>query len=396
MGANQCCESNKNLRANNHNNNIPNSKKRDREYTPPGNYQRNNIETDEPGNQQNPVKITSSVNNSNSRVNSPHSSLTKKKATPKNQDTISDYVPKFVLKDSFKAHDKIIVSMIELDNKKIATGSYDCTIKIWDLSNNNCEIIIKEEGRVFALLEFEPNMLLSAIDKTADNIQDINLINPDDIMINLWDLNNPKKNLHSFKGHQLRVNSLVKCGNKHFASCSNDGDIIIWDYILKKDVCTLRGHSDCILCMIKLNDGHLCSGSADKTIQIWDWEKQKCIKKLEENTNWIKCLCQLNNDKEYIISGTQDNNILVWDKDQCIQKLPGHTRSVRSICQIDNTNYIATASFDHNIKIWDLNDFRCIQTLTGHKSSVIDVIYHSDGYLVSCSNDLTIKIWKNN
>ena len=53
MGANQCCESNKNLRANNHNNNIPNSKKRDREYTPPGNYQRNNIETDEPGNQHN-------------------------------------------------------------------------------------------------------------------------------------------------------------------------------------------------------------------------------------------------------------------------------------------------------------------------------------------------------
>ena len=339
------------------------------------------------------MRLGSSVKNSNSQIGkSPHSSI-RNNDTP--TPTPTPYLNiNYKMIETFKAHDKIIVSMIELENKKIATGSYDCSIKIWNLSNKNCDLIIKEAGRVFALLEFEPNMLLSAIDKTPDGIQDINQINPDDIMINLWDLNNHKNSIYSFKGHQLRVNSLVKCNDKFFASCSNDGDIIIWDYAFQKSVSTLRGHADCILCMIKLNDGKLCSGSADCTIKIWDWENGNCIMNLEGNSNWVKCLCQLNNENGYIISGSQDNYIKIWDKDECIKSLDGHNRSVRSICQIGNSNYIATASFDHTIKIWDLNKNICVQTLTGHLSSVIDVIYHSDGYLVSCSNDLSIKIWK--
>ena len=78
-----------------------------------------------------------------------------------------------------------------------------------------------------------------------------------------------------------------------------------------------------------------------------------------------------------------------------IADLQEHNRSVRSICQIGNTNYIATASFDHTIKIWDINKSTSVQTLEGHSSSVINVIYHSDEYLISSSNDKTIKIWSN-
>ena len=108
---------------------------------------------EDPGNEQGGVKMTSSINNSNSREMSPHSSIIKKGATP-NPET-PGFIPNFSLKSSFKGHNKIIVSMIELENKKIATGSYDYSIKIWDLSTQNCELVINEEGRVFSLLEFE-------------------------------------------------------------------------------------------------------------------------------------------------------------------------------------------------------------------------------------------------
>jgi hypothetical protein len=279
----------------------------------------------------------------------------------------------------------------------IATGSYDNTIKIW--STNNYQIIsestIREDGKVFSLLEFEDNMLLSAIDKTPDGIQEISQIKKDDIVIRLWDLNSQSNSsLADFKGHSLRVNSLVKCNDKFFASCSNDNTIIIWDYVFKRQCRILSGHTDCILCMILLNDGRLCSGSADTTIKIWDWENGTCENTLTGNNHWVKCLTQLSND--YIISGSQDNLIKVWYNNSDIFDLPGHNRSVRSICQIGNTNYIATASFDHTIKIWDISKRIQVQTLEGHSSSVINVIYHSDGYLISSSNDKTIKIWTNN
>ena len=306
-------------------------------------------------------------------------------------------MPPFKLKRGFQAHDKIIVCMIELKNKMIATGSYDKTIKIWTLNDDQqiLEKTIQEQGKVFSLLEFENNMLLSAIDKTPDDVQEITQISKDDIVIRLWDLNNPnQKSLFDFKGHSLRVNALVKCNDKFFASCSNDNTIIIWDYVFKNIRSTLQGHTDCILCMILLNNGKLCSGSADTTIKIWDWENGNCEITLTGHNHWVKCLTQLSND--YIISGSQDNIIKIWDNYRDIAELREHTRSVRSICQIGNTNYIATASFDHTIKIWDVNKNTSVQTLQGHSSSVINIIYHSNGYLISSSNDKTLKIWSNN
>ena len=302
----------------------------------------------------------------------------------------------FKLKHSFVAHDKIIVSMIELKNKMIATGSYDKTIKLWALDNGKeiPEQTINEDGKVFSLLEFDDNMLLSAIDKTPDDIQEINQISKDDILIRLWDLNSQdNKSVFDFKGHSLRVNALVKCNDKFFASCSNDNTIIIWDYVFRQKRNTLQGHTDCILCMILLKDGTLCSGSADTTIKIWDWNNGNCINTLSGHNHWVKCLTQLSNG--YIISGSQDNIIKIWDGNRNIADLQEHNRSVRSICQIGNTNYIATASFDHTIKIWDINKNTSLQTLEGHSSSVINVIYHSDEYLISSSNDKTIKIWTN-
>ena len=404
MGNMACCESPNNTRPANQNNTQVNKHV---DTLPPDNTK---LSSKNPGIKTTPndglieepnlsregkrISIGSSVkmssHNSGGRI-SPASSVKKNYSKlPK------DKIKPFKMANSFLAHNKIIVCMIELENKQIATGSYDNTIKIWDVNNQNCENEIIEDGKVFALLEFEPNLLLSAIDKTPDDVQEISQIRSEDIVINLWDLNSANsdnKIIHSFTGHQLRINCLVKCDDKFFASCSNDGEIIIWDYHLRKKVHNLYGHADCILCLIRLNNGNLCSGSADKTIKIWNWENASCIATLEGNEHWVKCLCQLSNG--YILSGSHDNLIKIWDNyNQFVTDLKGHTESVRSICQIGKTNYIASASFDHTIKIWDLNTNECIQTLTEHTSSVINILYHSDGYLISSSKDKTIKIWK--
>ena len=118
---------------------------------------------------------------------------------------------------TLEGHKEKIVSMIELSNGAIATGSYDNKIKIWNLETLQCIKTISEEGYIFCLLEMEPNKLLSGTNKNS---------------IQLYDLNNNILEF-SFKGHYLWINCLIKCSQDYFASGSNDAEIKIWDPKLK-------------------------------------------------------------------------------------------------------------------------------------------------------------------
>lgn len=290
---------------------------------------------------------------------------------------------------TLKGHTEKIVSLIELSSGKLASGSYDNTIRIWDIENNREEKLIKERGKVFCLLEFEENKLLCGI---SDNC------------INLWDINSEDDNCQfSFTGHKLWVNSLVKLNNNYFASASNDSKIKIWDYNNRKCLNTLKGHTDCILSLILLkNNNYLCSGSVDLTIRIWDWENSTCLNVLRGHNNWVKCICELSNG--IILSGSDDYTIKLWKDYYNINTLKGHSNSIRALCQI-NDNYFASGSFDSTIKIWEINSWKCILTLYGHESNIICLIslnnknedinnYSKINYIASSSNDKTIKIWE--
>jgi len=291
---------------------------------------------------------------------------------------------------TLKGHTEKIVSLIELSSGKLASGSYDNTIRIWDIDNNREEKLLKERGKVFCLLEFEEDKLLCGCDNS----------------INLWDINADDDNFQfSFTGHGLWVNSLVKLNKDYFASASNDSKIKIWDYNNRKCLNTLRGHTDCILFLIllKKNNNYLCSGSVDLTIRIWDWENISCLHVLRGHKNWVKCICELSNG--IILSGSDDYTIKLWKDYYNIKTLEGHSNSIRALCQI-NDDYFASGSFDSTIKIWNINSWECIMTLYGHESNIICLISlnnRNDGinnskinYLASSSNDKTIKIWEGN
>ena len=60
--------------------------------------------------------------------------------------------------------------------------------------------------------------------------------------------------------------------------------------------------------------------------------------------------------------------------------------------------YFASGSFDYTIKIWEIDTWKCVATLTGHESNVFGVITIKGNdrkqIIASCSNDKTIKLWE--
>ena len=291
---------------------------------------------------------------------------------------------------TLKGHKDRLAVLIKLSkNNLIATGSYDGTVKIWDITKDENEALIMNKnaiGSVFCLLEFEPGKLLGG---TSAN------------MVNLWDLEDEdnQEYIYNFYKHYLWVQALVKCDENHFASASNDTRIIIWDYTNRKDEIYLEGHNDCIMDMIMLKNGYLCTSSADENIRIWDWKQQKCLFFFKAHEKYVKCLCELSNG--YLLTGSEDkddNSIGVWEEKSSsyekIKNIKGHSKSIRTLCQIDNDHF-ASGSFDYTIKIWNIINWECLQTLKGHSMNVIDIIKFDDNTLISCSNDQTIKIWNN-
>ena len=293
---------------------------------------------------------------------------------------------KFSCVKTLMGHTNKIVSLIEIESGKLVSGSYDNTIRIWDINDKiGNEQVINESERILSLLEFEKNKILSG---TGDN------------SINLWDLENPSEKIFSFKGHELWVNALVKCDSNCFASASNDSKIKIWDYYKRECISTLKGHVDCILSLILLKNKNLCSGSADLTVRIWDWGLGECISILKGHSRWVKCVLELDNG--VLLTGSDDKTIKLWKNEINFKTLEEHAHSVRTFCQI-NKKYFASGSFDYTIKIWEIDSWKCVQTLYGHELNIICLIslkYQNDNdnenneLIVSCSNDKTIKIWK--
>ena len=310
-------------------------------------------------------------NNSKYYTNDPYTLLNKNEP---------DKIKNYENTKTIKGHENKIVSLIKLNSGYIATGSYDNSIKIWDITKDPNESLIStkhSDGFILCLLELKSNELLAGNSENSIDIFDLN-----------DDSDNPKKSL---KDHQLWLSALVKCDENNFASASNDARIIIWDSNNKKKLRELLGHTECVLTMILLKDGKLCSGGADNNIIIWDWKNGRYLSRFKAHNRWIKSILQFN--EQFLLTGADDNKIKIWNKNHIkVGELDEHKLSVRTLCKIDD-NFFASGSFDNKIKIWDFNDKKCVQTLKGHHSNVICVIKYDDK-LISCSTDGTIKIWE--
>lgn len=78
----------------------------------------------------------------------------------------------------------------------------------------------------------------------------------------------------------------------------------------------------------------------------------------------------------------------------CIKTIEGHKDDINAAVFSPNDRYIASASKDMTIKIWDSETGNCIQTLE-HKESVTDVVYCPNGeYILSTTNDGVCMLWK--
>ncbi|ETO31254.1 G-protein beta WD-40 repeats containing protein [Reticulomyxa filosa] len=224
----------------------------------------------------------------------------------------------------------------------LCSGSGDKTIRLWDVETFKSLHIFNGHTNVVRCIDISS---LQSNNKNENKINDIGVIGGNgyticsgsyDNTIRIWDIETAKR-LTVFKGHENWIIS-VKYGSNELLntilSGSFDKSVRLWDIRSDQQIQTFKGHTSFVNIVeyspfiiknsdkaVGGNSNVICSGSYDNTIRFWDIRSNKkelyVIKKDNKKYDEIYCLKFIQfkkNEKRNVnlYYGSSDGIIYVW------------------------------------------------------------------------------------
>lgn len=253
----------------------------------------------------------------------------------KNIIAFGDYAGNVIIYDlkkqtviKIKAHNDVIRNLcFNESGKLLATGSWDCTVKIWEIDSG--------------------------------------------------------KNKKTLLGHTDSVNDIKFYDDNTIISCGADNTIRIWDIKKNKNIYTTSGHDQYITGIdIYRNKNLLVSSSYDKKLKVWKITSKNTLSLWKTiNTSYQIYTNVIDNKNDRIFFAGENGVVFIYDLNkEIVKSLKLHNNIINGIDIHDHL--LATSSWDRTVKIVDLNNYKTLHILNFDKG-IKSVSFNRDGSLLA-------------
>ena len=285
------------------------------------------------------------------------------------------------------------------DGSLLITGDVDGYFGIWDPIKYIPKIskATKAHKKWITSISFKPLHLY----KENEIIKFIST--GKDGFLKMWNATTGKI-IISTLAHEQSITKTIWSGENNIYTCSEDQTVKIFDENLSH-IKTLHGHSHWINTMALNTEYILRTGCYDyENIKGNDYllfsEKIKKLnyeQKISHALNRYNNFKQKINSSEKLVTGSDDNTLILWDQkisNKPLIRMVGHQGIVNDVKFSPNAFYLASASFDKCIKIWNANTGTFLFNLRGHVGPVYQLAWSPNSkMLLSCSKDSTLQCW---
>lgn len=202
------------------------------------------------------------------------------------------------------------------------------------------------------------------------------------------------------QGHFFDLNTLsYSPDGTLIVTGGDDGKVKLWT--TKNSLCfaTFSDHTAKVtdLKFIPKKGNAVLSSSLDGTIRAYDLVKYRCFRTLQApKLTQFTCL-SIDSTGDLICAGAMEPfEVYIWSlrTGQLVDTLAGHTAPISCVSFAHQGSLLATGSWDHTVRVWDIFEKKGIIDTLSHSSEVVSLDFHPNNKdLVTSTLSGQMYIW---